>query len=141
MQYSTQDEIHDFFTASYPMSFIGFDQIANQNQSFISRIRYYHLFQDIIGRNSGLVFTALRVLEQCSLRLQSKLNIQRTQYVQPYKGANWFSITDALAKYVLDHESQIKKQFYYSNLAVPHKSKRSAPIDTKILTCNKTCLI
>lgn len=113
----TQDEIHAFFDAGYPKNYIGFDEIANQTGSFMPRVSQYHFLQDIIGRNPGWFMAVLRRLERYSLFLQNKLAISRKQYVQPYKGTNWFSITDTLAQYVLDHEPLIKKQFYWSNCA------------------------
>lgn len=113
----TQDEIHDFFECNYPSNYIEFDEVANQSGSFLSRISLYHFFQDVIGRNSGLFIAALRILERCSLKLQNKLGICRKRYVQPYKGAQWFSITDAFAQYLLDQEDLIKKQFFYSSCA------------------------
>ena len=110
----TQDELHAFFDSGYPNNYIGFDEVANQAGSFLPRINQYHIFQDIIGRNPGLFIAVLERLERYSLHLQRKLGICRKQYIQPYKGTQWFSITDALAQYILDHESLIKKQFYHS---------------------------
>ena len=110
----TQDELHSFFEAGYPNNYIRFDEIANQTGSFMSRISQYHVLQDIIGRHSGLVIAVLVRLERYSLLLQRKLGICRKQYIKPYKGTNWFSITDALAQHILDHEALIKNQFYHS---------------------------
>lgn len=110
----TQNEIHAFFEAGYPNNYIRFDEIANQTGSFMPRISQYHIFQDIIGRNSGLFIAVLERLERYSLLLQNKLGFCRKQYIKPYKGTNWFSITDGLAQYVLDNEALIKKQFYHS---------------------------
>ena len=110
----TQDEIHAFFETGYPNNYIEFDEIANQTGSFMSRISQYYIFQDIIGRNSGLFIAMLGRLEKYSLLLQNKFGLYRKQYIKPYKGANWFSITDALAQYILGYEALIKKQFYHS---------------------------
>ena len=110
----TQDEIHAFFTSSYPKNFIDFDEAANQSGDFLPRISQYHFLQDKIGRNSGRLVSLLEIMERYSLLLQRKLGIRRKQYIQSYKGTNWFSIADPLAQYIVEQEAIIKKQFYYS---------------------------
>lgn len=110
----TQDEIHDFFNRSYPNNFIRFDEVANRTGSFLPRISQYHILQDTIGRNAGKFIAVLERLEHYSLLLQNKIGISRKQYIQAYKGTNWFSITDPLVQHILDNEKLIRRQFYYS---------------------------
>lgn len=110
----TQEEIHSFFDTAYPNNFIKFDDRAIQSGSFLHRVNTYHLFQDHFGRSTGVWPGILRRLEERLLRLQTALRVQRKQYVTPYKGTNWFSITHELAEYVLGREALIKKQFYYT---------------------------
>lgn len=110
----TQDEIHAFFESSYPKNYIDFDRAAIESRSFLSRISQYHVFQDKVGRNSGWHISVLEKMERCLLLLQNKLGVRRKQYIQSYKGGNWFSITDALAQYVIEQEALIRRQFFYS---------------------------
>ena len=110
----TQEEIHSFFDRHFSENFMEFDVKANQSKSFLPRIGFYHFFQDIIGRNTGLLAGVLRRLESASLWIQERVGVQRKQHIPAYKGANWFSITHELVEYVLSKESLIRKQFYYS---------------------------
>lgn len=109
-----QAEIRSFFNRHFPNNFIEFDVKANQTGSFLHRISTYHLFQDYIGRNTGLPIAVLRRLEDCSLRIQKWAGVQRRQYIPAYKGTNWFSITHNLVQYILSQEPLIRKQFYHS---------------------------
>lgn len=110
----TQNDIHDFFDRNYPSNYIRFDKTANETGNFLPRISNYHFLQDVIGRNSGLWIAILEKIEVYSLALQNKLKMHRKQYIQAYKGTNWFSITHDLANYVIEQEKLIKKQFYFS---------------------------
>lgn len=113
----SQDEIHEFFEAHYPENFINFHAPSNESKSFLYRIEQYHIFQDLMGRNKGLVPGLLRRANNGFISLQKQVGFRRKQYIPPYKGTNWFSITDELAQYVLSQEALIKKQFYYSSCA------------------------
>lgn len=113
----SQDEIHEFFEAHYPENFINFHAPSNESKSFLYRIEQYHIFQDLMGRSKGLVPGLLRRANNGFIALQKLVGFRRKQYIPPYKGTNWFSITDELAQYVLSQEALIKKQFYYSSCA------------------------
>ena len=113
----SQDEIHEFFEAHYPENFINFHAPSNESKSFLYRIEQYHIFQDLMGRNKGLVPGLLRRANNGFIALQKLVGFRRKQYIPPYQGTNWFSITDELAQYVLSQEALIKKQFYYSSCA------------------------
>ena len=110
----SQKEIRSFFESAYPKNFIKFDDRAIQSGSFLHRVSTYHLFQDYFGRNTGVLAGFLRRLEDLSLRFQKFIGVQRKQYITPYKGTNWFSITHELVKYVLARENIIRKQFYHT---------------------------
>lgn len=113
----SQDEIHEFFEAHYPENFINFHAPSNESKSFLYRIEQYHIFQDLMGRSKGLLPGLLRRANNGFIALQKLVGFRRKQYIPPYKGTNWFSITDELAQYVLSQEALIKKQFYYSSCA------------------------
>lgn len=110
----SQKEIRSFFESAYPQNFIKFDDRAIQSGSFLHRVRTYHLFQDYFGLNTGVLPGFLRRFENLSLRFQEIIGVQRKQYIIPYKGTNWFSITHELVKYVLAREDIIRKQFYHT---------------------------
>ena len=113
----SQEFIHGFFRENYPRNYIRFDPKANQSGSFHYRTDYYHFFQDLAGRNRGILPGLLRRANALLLKLQQLAGFKRKQHIPPYKGTNWFSITDELVQYVLSQESLVKKQFYYSHCA------------------------
>lgn len=113
----SQDFIHRFFEENYPRSFLRFDPKANQSGSFHYRTDYYHIFQDLMGRNRGIVPGLLRRANNVLLWLQKRTGFKRKRLIPLYKGTNWFSIADDLAQYVVSQEPLIKKQFYYSSCA------------------------
>lgn len=107
----SQDYIHDFFENNNN-EYIRYD--FRSIDLYSDRSKYYYLFQEIVGRNKGIKVEILSRLQDGMLILQKKLNFSRKQYLQLYKGTNWFSITDNLAKYVVEKEKLIRKQFKYS---------------------------
>lgn len=110
----SQKEIRSFFELAYPKNFIKYDDRAIQSGSFLHRVKTYHLLQDFFGLNKGILPGILRRLEKVSLGFQEFIGVNRKQYIPPYKGTNWFSITHELVKYVLDNENIIRKQFYHT---------------------------
>ena len=110
----TQDEIHSFFEAHAGQNYIPIDQKAFETKSCHDRVRYYHLFQNIIGRNEHIVMCRLRGLEERLLNLQRKIGVKRKEIIPIYKGANWISVTDDMIQFVLSQKKIIKKKFYYS---------------------------
>lgn len=110
----SQKEIRSFFEFAYPKNFIKYDDRAIQSGSFLHRVKTYHMFQDYFGLNKGILPGFLRRLENISLWVQDVIGVQRKQYITPYKGTNWFSVTHELVKYVLSRENIIKKQFFHT---------------------------
>lgn len=78
------------------------------------RVRYFYPFQDIIGRNHGKYVAFLELLQNGLLIIQHFLKVNRCKRISLFKGVNWFSITDNLARYVLSQENFIQKTFKYS---------------------------
>lgn len=112
----SQNYIHDFFLTHNGCEFIEFDSNMSRREEFLDRIRYYHIFQDLIGRNPGKTVAIYSKLEHYSLCLQKHLKIDRTRNskLNYGKGCNWFSITHDLAIYIIEHERNIRTHFKYS---------------------------
>ncbi len=122
----TQDQINTFFDAANGAEFFKISDLNNENglQTIEYRIMRYWFFQNKIGnyKSKGNRITIGRILygiEKRLLTLQKMLVINRLRKYphQIYKGSNWFSITDDLARYVLSKEKEIKKVFGYSKCA------------------------
>lgn len=107
-------EIDDFFKEHMGKEFIHFDRTVDMSM-IEYRIGRYHIFQKYLGRKRGL----LDRIEKCMLVIQKVLHISRirNEKIDFKKGANWFSITNDLAHYVVNCEKQIKKMYSYSYCA------------------------
>ena len=110
----TQDEIHGFFRAHSGKNFMEVTPVAMLPEKILARTQYYYLFQNIVGRKDSRPMRFLRRLDRKSVNLQARLGMKRKNRIPLYKGANWVSITDELAQYIIESEKCIKKQFYHS---------------------------
>lgn len=106
-----QDYIHAFFKNNFG-EYIRFD--PKSISLYEDRVRYFYPFQDIIGRNHGKYVAFLELLQNGLLIIQHFLKVNRCKRISLFKGVNWFSITDNLARYVLSQENFIQKTFKYS---------------------------
>lgn len=113
MPLKSQDEIHAFFNENNGYEFIHFDCYDSVKEETIERIKYYHLFTSKF-RNKGLLAKIYNSLHFHLIRFQKKLKINRCKDLNIRKGANWFSITNDLAGYIISNEKFIKKYFKYS---------------------------
>ncbi len=109
----SQDEFHAFFDRISGQEIVGFE-CPQIRPEFLPRIRYYHFFQDAVGRKTTLLTYAERAL----IKLQAALKIDRTKkwkaryHIRAFqKGSNWFDITDDLAKYVVGREDEIRRMY------------------------------
>lgn len=111
-----QDEIHAFFERNQGTNYIKVDEKAMESGTAEERVRYYRLFQNIIGRNSGRFVQFLFLLDACSRRLQKLVHVDRLRHCPKkiYKGTNWFSITDSMAQLVLEEEPFIYQYCYHA---------------------------
>lgn len=101
----TQDEIHRFFLQNQDKEFIQFER---ETFGCPERVRYYYPLMELTGRNTGLLY---RASGKALLLLQKALHVHRNRGIRFQKGSNWFSITDALARYVVAREPWIQKTF------------------------------
>lgn len=111
----TQDEIHNFFIENRGKEFIHFDSLILSENEY-DRIRYYYFVQDkISNRNSFKKF--LRYIERVGIIFQkvAKINRMKNFNIRLGKGAQWFSITNDFAKYIVKNEPLIKSIFKYGN--------------------------
>lgn len=107
-------EIYRFFSEHEGKEFIHY--IANpEGLGAKERIAQYWFLQDRVGRSNGMLCT----VQKLAVRLQRIIGIDRTRSIdRPVAvGANWFSITNALAEYVLQQENWIRKYFMHTRCA------------------------
>lgn len=112
-----QDEIHDFFRKMDGTEFLNFDYPVPREID-MRRIRKYYFFQEIYGRNrKNPICVFFFVIDKLLGKLQDTCKVNRYRgetNLSIQKGANWFSITDNLARTVVDKEKWIKKHFVHT---------------------------
>lgn len=108
----SQDDIHSFFDLHNGEEFLDIEVEENDRHTR-ARCRYYWLFQHFNGRHS--TNSVFRLLEGLNVRIQRTLKLNRIpEQIEIKKGANWFSITGNLAKYIVGLEKEIKKHFKHT---------------------------
>lgn len=106
-------EIYNFFESNYGKEFVHFQNNKISN-SKLSWLKYYYIFGRI-SRKSKM----LKLLDRISVIFQRILFVNRLRTCDKkiMTGANWFSITDEFANYILDNEQFIYKTFKYTRSA------------------------
>ena len=104
------DEIISYFNKKYPMEFIGYNDFDGIKESMLNRIKYFSFVTENFRYDNEE-----RELYSKLMDLQRKTGVDRLKDVDMdiRVGANWFSITNELAKYVISKESLIKRLFSY----------------------------
>lgn len=107
----SQDYIHDFFEDNHG-EYIRFD--PKPISLYEDRVKYYYPFQNIIGRNNGRFVALLYYVQNIFVKIQRLIQVDRSKTINIYKGVNWFSITDELARFVLANKKFVQKHFRYT---------------------------
>lgn len=114
----SQNYIHSFFIENEGKEYIDCCN-AQEFSKYKERISLYHLFREYIGRNKSLVILPIRIIDKISKTMQRIINIDRTKKynLEYYYGANWFSITNELAEYVIENKHAIIDMCRYTTCA------------------------
>ena len=109
----SKEEIRAFFEKHEGKEFIHFG--TEQYQKDIKcRYNQYHFFSKQLGRKRDKKFWV--DMETYSLAIQRRLHIDRTRGVpcEFYGGANWVSITNDLAQYIVKNIAKYKNSFRFT---------------------------
>ena len=111
--------IYDFFEKNQGKEFVAFQSFESISEEAIGRVKYYHLLNGYRRHKNKIVRVFSNIFYKNVLKIEKKLKINRIKKskLEYRKGANWFSITDKLAKYVLTKEKEIQKTFNHTNCA------------------------
>ena len=103
----TQKEIHQFFDNNKGTEFIQFesDELTREEKKRVSK---YHF---IVKREKNIIE---KILDKLLLSLQVNVDRTRKSPLIYRKGANWFSITNELAQYVVENKQIVEKYFKYT---------------------------
>lgn len=104
-----QDTIYNFFVSHEGKEFVGFWKEGLVDKD---RLELWHIFQEHIGKNRGIIGKSNTLF----LNLQKLFRVSRglSERIHFYKGAQWFSITDGLARYVLENRKWVEQTFKYT---------------------------
>lgn len=111
----TQDYIHEFMDENSGLEFVHYAGKEEEN-NVKQRINIYYLISfHNSTRNKKIKYIGQKMKNLCD-KIQKKININRLKkYDDEIKfGANWFSITDNLARYIVQNEKTINKHYKYS---------------------------
>ena len=104
----TPSEMYRFFEKNSGTEFVGLTTCS----ALHDRMCYRHFLQEKIGRHDKVTFFSL--LERYSLAIQRCLHLEVNRNVHFEKGSQWFSITDPLARYVLENADWVEKTFRFA---------------------------
>lgn len=103
----SQKEIHSFFDKHAGTEFVHFDASQIDSLSY-TRVSKYIFIQK---RNKNWLE---KIIYKIMMILQVGVDRGKKNKLVYQKGANWFSITNALAEYVVSNRLLIEKQFKYT---------------------------
>jgi len=110
------DVIYHFFEENKGSEFLYFSsEDFSSSQEIHERTSLYHWTKNLYGRKNRL----LEIVDHISLRVQRLMRIDRMKkkgYIVRC-GANWFSISHELAKFVCSQKKEIRRSFYHSYCA------------------------
>lgn len=106
MPIKSQEKVHEFFDAHKGKEFINLWEFKT---STLTRFRYYTIFPE--GEGSF----PTRIVNHIFKGLQMAVGYRINRDVKFHFGSQWFSITDALARYVLENESWLEKVFRHTS--------------------------
>lgn len=108
--------INSFFRDSTYKGFIFHDYHTKNNKSYLDRIKYYYFFQQILGRETSILFYPLYRMNDLFLSLQKKLHINRLKKrkLNITKASQWISIDNDLMSLILSQKKTVHKLFKFS---------------------------
>lgn len=115
----SSDEIYAFFEKNNGSEFVAYQDMNKVTEDQKERIKYYHFLNKNRRHNNKLIRELSTKIYYKLLSIQKKLKIDRLKnnQLEIRKGANWFSITDDLANYILTKQKEISKTYKHSNCA------------------------
>lgn len=108
--------INEFLEKNKGKEFIDFYE-EDMDAKILNRVKLYHFFQEKRSDKNRIKKIFYTILEKISLVCQQIIKVDRTKknsHITLKKGANWFSITDALARYVVRNELNIKNIYHHT---------------------------
>lgn len=110
----SQDEFHEFFEKNDGKEFLEIQEGAIAEKSVADRFRYYHFFQELIGKPKKE--SPLVLLNKISLKLQEAVGVDRFKRsrLELKKGLTWCSLTHKFVCEILAQEDELRKLYRYT---------------------------
>lgn len=105
----TQDDIHRFFNQRPDAEYIDFNPVNYEFSKY--KRNYYHWLVDNRFYRTNRLF---RILNHSLARLQKMLGINRRSIGTLYHGSALFSITDRLARYIVDQKKKLLHDYRHT---------------------------
>lgn len=114
----TQDQIHAFFE-NKNNEFIHFCSKENRKR-VMGRYIYLHFFTKHLREKNIYIIT--RLLDNIICFFQKILNKRSNKFnnIKIRIGANWFSITENFARYIIERKTDIERLYSHTKMAVNH---------------------
>lgn len=115
----TPKEIYDYFEKNNSVEYVDFQSIDKIDNFNLERIKYYHILNEYERSSSRIVRKLTMLIYNNCIKIQKLFHVNRIKNnnLEIRKGANWFSITDNLARYVISLEKDIKKLYKFTKCA------------------------
>ncbi len=110
-----QEEIHSFFDKNMGREFVHFYSHKDIDERRLERVKYYHIFSGNLKSKSKIKRIISSKLYYNFLKIQKKLKVNRIKNKKYMFGAEWFSITDDLARYIVSLKKEIEKEYKYTS--------------------------
>ena len=109
-----QNDMHDFFDFHEGKQFIAYVP-EHMEYKTIERVKYHSLLPEI-GAKNGIIGKALRESRKLWYSAQKMCNVDHFErfHMQYKKGLAYWSITDELARFLLDQEQTTREMLFYS---------------------------
>lgn len=105
----SQDYIHRFFLKNDGKEFIGYT-LTEITTEVERKVQRWHMFpKDFKNENFGK-----RVFRALHIRIQELLHLKRNKDIDFKKGSQWFSITENLVAYILEHKDWAMQTFNHT---------------------------
>lgn len=100
----TNEYIYKYFEDNNGIEYVHFD--SDKANEYPDKYEYFYFFQ-----NTNRII--LKKINYKLVGLQKKFHFKR-KHPDYFKGSNWFSITDELAKYILKNKKKIRIQYKFT---------------------------
>ena len=113
------EEIYNYFEKNNGVEYIPFKSLEEISEQEIERIKYYHFLNQNMRHKNRFIRIFSSSIHRLTIYIQKTLKVNRLKKVdlKIRKGANWFSITDDLARYTLDKSKELMHIFKHSSCA------------------------